>query len=97
MTKKLRRLFPRLLGGEYRLTSARSKKYNCVAWAVGQANRWRQEPPDGYWPDGVPEDGSIEAVVRLFESLGFSCADDSGHEVGVMKIAIYAKEAEGTN
>jgi hypothetical protein len=96
MTKKLRRLFPRLLGGEYRLTSPRSKKYNCIAWAVGHANRWWQEPPDGYWPDGIPEDGSLKSAVRLFESLGFSCTDDPGYEQGAMKIAVYGKAAEGT-
>jgi hypothetical protein len=96
MTKKLRRLFPRLFGGEYSVTSPKSKKYNCLAWAAGHANRWWQQPPNGYWPDGIPEDGSFEAAVRLFESLGFSRTEDPGHEQGAMKIAVYGKDSEGT-
>lgn len=75
MTKKLRRLFPKLFGNLYRLVSQRSKKYNCLAWAAGCNDVWSEAPPEGVWPDGILADGSVEAASRFFENLGFSRTD----------------------
>ena len=53
VTKKLRRLFPKLCGNQYRLVSQRTNIYNCLAWAAGRNDVWSEAPPDGAWPDGV--------------------------------------------
>jgi hypothetical protein len=99
VTKKLRRLFPKLFGDRYRIASPRTKKYNCIAWAAGKSDLWWEPPPHGYWPDGVLADGSIEAAVQLFESLGYTRADqDDVHlEDGVVKIAVYGDAAGYTH
>jgi hypothetical protein len=46
------------------------------------------------WPEGIPTDGSVEAAVRLFESLGYQKTDDATFTPGVEKIAIYG-DAKG--
>jgi hypothetical protein len=94
VTKKLRRLFPKLFGDQYRLASPRTKKYNCMSWAAGRNDVWSEAPPDGVWPEGVPDDGSVDAAIRFFESLGFArtSLDDIGSEAGVEKVAIYGDQ-----
>jgi hypothetical protein len=89
VTKKLRRIFPRLFGGRYRVSSKKSKKYNCLAWAAGRTDAWLEAAPDGRWPPGVPTDGSVEAAVRLFESLGFTRTNEASLEKGYVKVAVY--------
>ena len=99
MTKKLRRLFPKLFGGRYSLTSGRTKRYNCIAWATGHDDAWWEASLDGYWPEGFRSDGSVEAAVELFQSFGFTCTHlgDVGLEKGVLKVAIYGDAAGYTH
>jgi hypothetical protein len=94
VTRELRRLFPRLSIGTYRVTSRKSKKYNCLAWAAGRDDVWWQSPPDGEWPNPALDDGSVESAVRLFEHLGYERTADSALEDGWTKVAIYG-DADG--
>jgi hypothetical protein len=97
VTKRLRRLFPKLFGDRYSLISGRTKRYNCIAWAAGDA--WWEASPDGYWPEGIRNDGSVEAAIELFQSLGFTRTHlgDVGLEEGVVKVAIYGDAAGYTH
>jgi hypothetical protein len=83
-----------LFGNEYRLTSKKSRRYNCLAWAIGVTDVWWDAGPDGVWPDGVPDDGSVQAAIRFFEHFGYILAANADLEVGVSKIAIYG-DAQG--
>ncbi len=96
VTKKLRRLFPKLFGGRYGVTSGRTKRYNCIAWALGREQPRGVASSDGYWPEGIRGDGTVEAVIELFQSFGFICTSlgDVSPEKGVLKVAIYG-DAEG--
>lgn len=94
MTRKLRRLFPRLFGNEYRITSKKSRRYNCLAWAIGATDVWWDAGWGGVWPDGVPDDGSVLAAIRFFEHFGYTLAANAELENGVLKIAIYG-DAQG--
>jgi hypothetical protein len=92
VTRKLRRLFPRLFGNEYRITSKKTRRYNCLAWAIGAADVCWDAGPGGFWPDGIPNDGSVLAAVRFFEGFGYTIAANSELEKGVLKIAIYGDD-----
>jgi hypothetical protein len=95
MTKKLRRLVPRLFGNQYRISSAKTKRYNCIAWAAGKTKRWWEAPPNGYWPASVLADGSVESAVQLFEFLGYQrCANDASLDEGFTKVAVFG-DADG--
>ncbi len=99
MTKKLRRLFPKLFGGQYRVTSARTKEYNCLAWAAGRTDEWWEARTVGIWPPGVRRDGSVSAAVELFLLEDFSCTHlgDVALEPGVIKLAIYGDDGYYTH
>jgi hypothetical protein len=92
VTKKLRRLFPRLSGNAYQLKSPKARRYNCLAWAAGHNDAWWDAALGGTWPEGVPDDGSVEAAVYLYERLGYTRATDATYEEGVEKIAIYGDD-----
>jgi hypothetical protein len=92
VTKKLRRAFPRLFGGEYQVRSRKTRRYNCLAWAAVRDDVWWEPSPDGVWPPGVPEDGTVAAAICLFESLGFRPTEDAAWQPGIQKVAIYGDE-----
>jgi hypothetical protein len=85
---------PNLARDGYRITSAHSLRYNCVAWALGETHRWYQagREPNWYWPDGVLADGSLSSYVDVFVHAGFEPCDSREWEPGCEKIAIYANE-----
>lgn len=79
--------FPRLLG-EFAITSAESDYYNCIAWAAGDTTRWWW-PIGGYWPPEVERQRTIECFIAAFRALGYESCENSDHEVGSEKVAIY--------
>ena len=85
--------FPRLTSQNHHVTSPQDSSYNCVAWAIRRTEDW-WDPTEGYWPDGVPKDVTVDAFVALFKTSGFEMCADSSFEVGYEKIAIYGKADE---
>ena len=91
--------FPHLNSSNYRVTSPKSGKYNCVAWAAGIDDQ--QILPDGsedvdeeleiVCPGDVRNDESVEAFIAYFESIGYSLCDNPTLEEGFVKIAIFVK------
>lgn len=96
---KLKSIFPNLSGTPYKITSERSFKYNCFAWAAGDSNcRWE---PDEYgfyfWPEVIPRFLTIETLSWAYELLGYQICDSNKHEEGFDKIAIYAIDGSPTH
>lgn len=83
---------PRLTAEGYEVTSPASATYNCVAWALGEDDRWWEPVPQYHWPDGVPRDDSLENYVRVFESAGYARCEGAEREPGYEKVAIYVDE-----
>jgi hypothetical protein len=72
---KLTDLFPKLTADNYEITSPRTIKYNCIAWAAHDTKRWWQ--PGVYWPiESSRDDYGIGNVVAAFKSLGYEECDD---------------------
>lgn len=94
--QELRLLCPKL-GADYRITSPPTRAYNCFAWAAHETHRqWvpcrhpaRQEQ---YWPDVVPDDGTIKGAIVAYRTLGYEPCEDGSHESDHEKIALYAAE-----
>lgn len=84
---------PALTDDTYTITSPNARRYNCIAWAAGNDTNWWW--PDnrgiGKWPQGIPRAVTMEAFVAVFQSLGYSLCYSSALELGIEKIAIYAK------
>jgi hypothetical protein len=78
--------------GVYHLTSPPSEKYNCIAWAAGDATQWwwPDEGPGIFWPDGIPKEETTAAFVAVFASLGYADCPNVDYEMGFEKVALFA-------
>lgn len=65
-------------------------RYNCLAWAAHDTERWWWPGEDSYWPEEAPREKTIAAFVTAYGELGFGLCDDLLPEPGHEKVAIYA-------
>jgi hypothetical protein len=96
MASHLEAIFPRLAGGDYAITSARSKRYNCIGWAMGDDANWWWPGPNvevEYWPTSAPRVETLDAFQAAFASLGYVACAEAIFESGFEKIAIFAGAA----
>lgn len=99
MVTLFEKLFPRLRGSGYVVTSPPDDTYNCIAWAACATStpRWWWpfgDPERTYWPASVPRRESLEAFQLLFESLGYAVCEHAEVEPGFEKVALFA-DAQG--
>ena len=96
---ELEEKFPKLRAGGYSITSAKDKKYNAVAFAVGNLTRnwnWMPYPTGGYyWPPDIKGDDEISHWTQVFIIHGYSICEKGDFEDGVEKIALYI-DPDGT-
>ena len=86
--------FPNLSNGSFDVTSNLTPRYNCIAWAFHDTERWwwptpRAGLPYTYWPAGAPADETLTAFVETFRMLGFEECENVDIEPKAEKIAIY--------
>ena len=88
----LTRDFPNLTSSNSRKTSDATWDYNCIAWAAGDTSQpwWPDAGGDGYWPEGVPREETVDAFIAAYQSIGYTSCANGDCEDGVEKIAIYA-------
>lgn len=77
------------------ITSDQDTRYNCIAWAAGDQEKWWWPDEDGYWPDRAPREATLEAFLAAFQALGYSPCPDGDLELGFSKIAIYGLTSRG--
>ncbi len=83
---------PYLNSGNCRITSPATAAYNCIAWAAGTSKQWWDPHALYYWPPNVPREITIEAVVQVYEGLGYSICIGGALEPGFEKIAMFARQ-----
>jgi len=86
----LESLFPGLRGSGYAVTSPEDIRYNCLAWAAEDTERWWWSDEDSHWPEGAAREETIAAFVAAYGELGFVSCDGPLIEEGYEKIVIYA-------
>jgi hypothetical protein len=88
-------LFPGLRNTSYRFTGPATERYNCIAHAAGKNDAWWQPTPQPtkqtYWPPGVPQEWTLDALSLALGTLGYLQCDNSILEFGFEKIALYAE------
>lgn len=94
MNSVLERLFPRLRGVPYEITSPAQPDYNCIAWAAEDDSRWWEPDAFGlyYWPESVPRLYTLEAYAGAFRLFGFEDCENPAVEEGWAKVAIFATQ-----
>jgi hypothetical protein len=50
-----------------------------------------------YWPEGVTPEETLEAFVAAFATLGFVPSEHGHFELGVEKVALYARDGKPTH
>jgi hypothetical protein len=92
MVNHLELLFPGLQGKDYLITSPGSKKYNCIAWAAGDAQTtwWPSGDDRDTWPPGVAVEETLSAFQAAFVFLGYTACGDEKLETGFEKVALFA-------
>jgi hypothetical protein len=94
----LKRRFPRLARTRFEVTSDDTRKYNCLAWVLGDQENWISpllfdEDLGLYpWPQGVPRENTISAWMLALEAYGFTRCEDASLETGRDKVAVYWNE-----
>jgi hypothetical protein len=84
--------FPNLQKTSHEVTSDADASYNCVSYAYGITNRklWPGFTPDYFWPRNFPQTETVETLKKLFETVGYSDAENGTFIEGFEKVAIYA-------
>lgn len=93
-SERLEKTFPNLQPGAYKVTSPHAVEYNCVAWAVGEVDRWwwPDQKRQGFWPNEAPRVESVDAFARAFALMGYVPCDNRQVETGVEKLAVYVDQ-----
>lgn len=83
--------FPDLTDADYIGTSPLTRRYNCIAWSIGNtAAKWWPDPWGvGAWTPGLPRTGNVAAFVTMYEARGYQICPDGSLEAGFEKIALY--------
>ena len=85
--------FPNLWDQNYRVTSDKDKRYNCIAWTVGVINlRFWPSVQDYRWPTDISQQETAEAFVQFYARSGYQVCDSPDLEGGYEKIAIYCDD-----
>ena len=83
--------FPGLSRSHFRTTSESTPRYNCIAWAAQETDRfwWPADHAGAFWPAGIAREETIDAFVAAFATKGFAVCSESTLEPGFEKIAFY--------
>ena len=96
MIAGLSRDFPRL-NKSTKPTSPATPVYNCIAYALGQVDRWWWPHHDAHWPLACPLEETIPVFQAAFRVFGYEKCENDQLEIGYEKIALYAKDNKPTH
>lgn len=85
-------------GGAIQPNSA-TPAYNCIAWAAGVTDCWwwPDANGDGFWPDGVAREVTLDALVAAFAMLGYEVCASGDAEPNFEKVVLYARAGVPTH
>lgn len=83
--------FPEIARKGYQITSRRTPRYNCIAWAAGDTRRWWWPDPSpfAYWPPNIPRENLLQRFLEAFRTLGYEPCSSPELEPDVEKVALY--------
>src|SRR5437867_2945073 len=91
---ELEAVFPNLRSTAYDVISPATPRYNCIAWAAGDDQRWWEPTHVGgcYWPPGVPKTFTLDSYLQAFQQQGYELCNTGALEPGYEKVAIYSDQ-----
>ncbi|MGH7812554.1 MAG: DUF7689 domain-containing protein [Candidatus Binataceae bacterium] len=100
--ERIKGWFPKL-ADNWKLTSSFDPRYNCLAFAVGDTQRWWEYGATDelgvrtHWPNGLTESEKLSDWIAALKTLRFELADDGSVEPGYEKLALYRKKETATH
>lgn len=84
--------FPNSQSEPFLITSPETWRYNCIAWAFGDDQKWYwpTEIPQHYWPPNIRRELDMQSFIELYQLVKYKVCVDGSVEVGFEKIAIFA-------
>ncbi len=84
-------VFPGLRGQPYQITNPIDRKYNCIAFAVGDTQTWwwPDEAEEDTWPAHVPRVETVPAFREVFAMFGYADCAREELEPGFEKVALF--------
>jgi hypothetical protein len=81
-------IFPALRSQPYQITSPINLRYNCVAFAAGDIQRWwwPDEAGEDAWPETVARAETVECFRDAFATLGYAVCANDVHEPGYERL-----------
>ncbi len=91
--------WPQSMFEPFVITSPKTSRYNCIAWAFEDDTKfyWPDDTKLYFWPSHVPREVTVEAFVKLYESINYKTCDNGDFEDGYNKIAIYSNNGKPTH
>lgn len=93
--QRIKKAFENLKNGEFEITSPFDSKYNCIAHAADDNNKWwwavdvNTSGNDVFWFNNIPAQATLENFILAFQKLGYSLCENSDLENEFEKVAIY--------
>lgn len=92
-SRRIERLFPRLLTDGYERYSPQDFNYNCASFAAGDTFRWWDGYGLGsgyYWPPSAQKGSLFKHLISAYKAVGFeNCDKNTKLEMGYEKVALY--------
>ncbi len=86
----LEKLFPYLKITNYKITSPKTKSYNCIAYSFEDNTKWWWPNNNDYWPKNLPREETLDAFVMAYKFKGYEDCYKEEYEFGYKKVAIYS-------
>jgi len=92
---RIKQVFENLNDGEFEITSPFDPKYNCIAHAANDNEKWwwavdsANAGNDVFWFNNIPHQPKLESFVLAFQKLGYQPCKNAELENGFEKVAIY--------
>jgi hypothetical protein len=91
--------FPGLRSTPWEITSRKTQRYNCIAWAAGEtAIRW-DLVQGAHWPQGVKKRLGIAYLIAAYMTVGFEvCSDaEATYDPDFDTIVVYQQSGDWTH
>ncbi len=94
-SERVKKYFENISDADFELTSPFDAKYNCIAHAAGENDKWwwavdaAMAGNDVFWFNNIPGQATLENFILAFGKLGYEPCGDFEFEKGFEKVAIY--------
>lgn len=92
---RLKNVFENLKDGEFEIISPFDPKYNCIAHAAGDDEKWwwtidaEMAGNDVFWFDNIPSQAKLENFILAFGKLDYRLCGNIEVGKGFEKVAVY--------